>query len=435
MAEEQKSDTPPLGLEDALRETLAAAQESGNESNDEGGGEPAAPEVEAQDKTETPDTDTDDQKPADEVTDGDGEAEEAEAETELAADDADQDDASGDDETDDDEEGAEEDDKSDLEAFSHLPAEQRAAIAKLDRPARDAVHDRMKFLEGNADKKFKEASALKKDADEASSGYKEFDRVLKPYDKHLAEAGLTPAQAVGQVLALRDGLVNDPVSGLTKIVDEFMVRRGEAGSSRAQQFVRQIATRLRVDLDGLDDLDETQAAPPSPEAELIAQQQAELRALRDQMNTFEQSSQTQAKNYGQSIWEAFAADEAHPYAEQLKPKIEHYLALPEAQGIADPQKRLKTVYEQAVWADPTTRAQLLEAEKAELRKQADEASKAAEEKRRAKVRKVSTAKAKAASTTPKAAAPTATVNDADLSFKDHMKNVFDEQAREGSTRL
>lgn len=405
------------GLSDALREALEASTGAPMSDDDESERQDPVSAEPAKEEEETP------QEPEPDVeAQPEASEEEIEAEAETAEQEAEP-------------EAEPEDDGADLELPQNLPKELHEKFADLDGKSKQLVLDRFKHLERRADEKFQEAASLRKKADEDLRSAREFDQVLNPYRQHLAEAGLSPAQAVSQVLALRDGLIKDPFAGFEKIVDEFVVRRGDVGTPRAQKLVRQLAQRLKVDLEGLDDYDDAQSAQPTPEALEIAQLRQQISDLQGKFQSSEQSQAEAAKSQAIAAWDRLMADETKPYASRLSDSIVQYVDLPQAQRIADINERLAWAYEQATYTSPEIRQEILNAERAKAREEVLAERKAQEEKARAKVRTVPASKAKAASTTPKTVAPVARAESNDLSLFKHLEKTMDGLSDPGASRI
>lgn len=380
------------GLDDADFRAAFEEMKGGGESKDDAAQEASSTEEVKADEVETP-VETAEETETTEAAAEDSEIEETADEQEETVEAAGEDDKSDD---------AAQDDP---EPLDHWNADQKEIFAGLDGKGKELVLKRHQLLEKSYDKKFKDLARQREEANEGLQQVRDYERAVKPYESLLASAGTTPGGAAGQIMALWQGLNDDPAGGMAKIAHEFVGKRGETGSSLASEVVRQVAKQLRVDLDGLDDVD-AQADDPAPvRDETITQLQRELNDLRNQLDSTTRADQSMKAAQGQRLWERFRDDPANAHAERLEGEILDHLESRQGQSIIDPAERLQWAYDRAVMVDPTANKERLEAERAKLREEWKAEQEAARLKQSAAVRKVSTQKAKAASTAPKPSAP------------------------------
>ena len=323
-------------------------------------------------------------------------------------------------ETETDEGASEEDEQADPEPLDHWSADQKEIFEGLDGKGKELVLDRHRLLEKSYDKKFQDLARQRKETEEGLQQVNAYVRAVKPYETLLATVGATPEGAAGQIMALWQGLNDDPAGSMAKIATEFVTKRGGAGSPLASEAVRQVARQLRVDLDGLDDLD-AQAGDPLPEqdSEVIAQLRQELQDLRGKFDGAQEADHEARVAQGVRIWEKFRSDPANAHAERLEQEILEQAQSRAGQAIAAPDERLKWAYERAVMIDPTANAERLQREREKLREELVAEREKLRASQSAAVRKVPTKKAKAASTSPQPAAPVTTPkpDDKDMSWE------------------
>lgn len=177
---------------------------------------------------------------------------------------------------------------------------------------------------------------------------KELRDAFAPFDADIRAMGATPTQAVTALMQAHQ-----------------MLSKGSP-EERVKLFQR-LARDYQVDLGTL-----SGGAPSIP---------PEIADLRQQVQgivghlTAEHQAQAQARqSSAMKEAETFFADPAHPYAAEV---ADHIVLL-----LQNPELSLQDAYEQAVWANPATRAK----EQARLQKEAEEASrkKAEEEAERAR---------------------------------------------------
>jgi len=175
-------------------------------------------------------------------------------------------------------------------------------------------------------------------------GYEAIDAALEPVRQNLELNGVEPAQYVRQLSAADQYLRTNPNEAIQWLAQQYGVDLGQIGAG--DQYI-----------------DPTTAPLVNEINELKAQQQQFFTAQRD--------AEIAAKN---AEIEAFAKE--NPHFETVMDDMTRL-------ATANPGTDLQTLYDQAVWANPTTRAQLLAEQSAEAeRKRQDEAAeKAAKAKR------------------------------------------------------
>lgn len=177
--------------------------------------------------------------------------------------------------------------------------------------------------EGDIDKGFRErAEQLKR--------YEPLESVIAPHRQKWSVAGVDEATAVKQLLAASDWLDRNPTEALTHLARQYGVNIASLGQPQAQSGGGTGQPQ----------------AQPDPVANEIQALKAEVAALRQGR---EQETQ---QTYVSQI-EAFAADPANLYFENVKPAMAKLLQ----SGLVE---TLPEAYERAIWADPTIRPLLLQ---------------------------------------------------------------------------
>lgn len=167
----------------------------------------------------------------------------------------------------------------------------------------------------------------------------EFDRIIGPRAAQLAaEYGSVPA-AVEQLLNLSDFAARQP-----------------------QQFLQWFAqTRGIAAPTGHAPAPQVMGIPPEL-APVLTPLQRQIDSLTQQLS--ERDRQTQEAAFASSLQavQAFAADPAHPYFNDVQQDM---LTMIEASRATGREISLKDAYDRAVWANPTVRAQMLQQERAQ----------------------------------------------------------------------
>jgi len=176
--------------------------------------------------------------------------------------------------------------------------------------------------ESDIDKGFRErAEQLKR--------YEPLEQVIAPHRQKWAVAGVDEATAVKQLLAASDWLERDPQGALAYLAKQYNVaslgqpQAAQSGGGEGQP-----------------------QAQPDPVA-------SEIQALKAQVAALTQGREQETQQTYVSQIEAFAADPANLYFENVKPAMAKLLQ----SGLVE---TLPEAYERAIWADPTIRPLLLQ---------------------------------------------------------------------------
>jgi len=272
------------------------------------------------------------------------------------------------------EEDAEQPDGADaVVAPDHWSAEARERFEAItDTEARRMVLDTRKSLERGYDRKFQDLA-------EERRQIAEWDSVFAPVEESLKLAGVNRTQAVQRLLAAQQMLERNPRQGIAYL---------------AQQY-------------GVDTTQPVQGEPVDPQ---IAGLQAELhgvKSLIQQQHEAEQRAKLSAVEKQIEDFRSATGDDGKP----MYPHFEKVQGVMARLADVNPDADLPTLYEQAVYADPTTRAEVLAAEQ---RKVQDALAKEAKQK---------SAKARKATTPQGAAAGKATVKGATM--RESMELAYD----------
>lgn len=220
--------------------------------------------------------------------------------------------------------------------------EAKAKFEALDPAVRQAIAKREKEIEYGLQQKDRE---LKR--------YAPLEDLIAPRRDQWSLQGMDEVKAIQTLFAAQDLLEKDPVRGLTLLAQSYGV---DLASVAGQPHQAQPAAGTTGQLN----------AQPDPVA-------AELQALKQELASLKQGREQEVQQTYQSQIEAFAADPANLYFENVKPRM---AALLKSGAAAD----LSDAYQQAIWADPAIRPLLLAqqtAPKAEQTRQHAERARAA----------------------------------------------------------
>lgn len=203
---------------------------------------------------------------------------------------------------------------------------------------------------------------------------KELQQALAPFEPLLQRFNASPAQAVSQLMSVQQVLISGTPEEKRQLVESVIrtygINMGQPGEE--PPYVDPQVADLRQKLAAIES--NQQRAEASRQAEIRATLKAEL--------------------------DAFAADPAHPYFDEVAEDIGALLRGGGAKG-------LKDAYEKAVWANPVTRAK--EQSRALAEAQAKEKKDA--EARAAQARKATSANVRSNAKTVSSTAPLGSIDD------------------------
>jgi hypothetical protein len=164
-----------------------------------------------------------------------------------------------------------------------------------------------------------------------------FAEIMKPYETQLAAENVDPRQLVQAFAANHYTLLHGTPAQKTELTARLILGYGINVGDLA---------------DNLQRLNYKDPAPVDPEVANLKKEVQELRGRFSQQDT---ASRAELVNKIAADVDAFAKDPAHPFFEEVSVDIEALLR----SGVA---KDLQDAYDRAVWANPTTRAKVLDAQ-------------------------------------------------------------------------
>jgi len=250
-----------------------------------------------------------------------------------------------------------------------LPAAMKAKFASLDPDVREAFVT----LEGSVQK-------AKAEWDGKGQRLNRYDEIIGPHVDRWRMNGLDEFSGIQSLIAAQSLLDRDPVSGMVQIARSY----GLTPAHLAQAFGLSQTSAPAPAADG----QQPATAPPDITAALqqaLQPFQQGLQTLQQQFTQSQQATQATQIAAAQREVDAFMADPANMYFTDVSDAVADYIAKDRQAGGS---MTLQQAYDRAIWADPTIRPHLLDAQtKAAQQAQtnaADEAKKAAEKAQREK---------------------------------------------------
>lgn len=209
-----------------------------------------------------------------------------------------------------------------------------------------------------------------------------WDRLPREVQQEIATREAERETAAGEVAPMkelfdanRQWVVNAAGSmqaGLTELM-QFGRIATQGSVDEVYQLLNTIAARRGIDLRALAGGQQAQPAPGQQQPnniEAVIEQRVK-QALQPYTAQFEAHQQQQTQATVAQV-QAFMADPAHPYFNDVSRTIERLLGSGEIPP-GDPMTRLKEAYDRATWSNPAIRSQLMAAttEEADRRKAAD----------------------------------------------------------------
>lgn len=168
------------------------------------------------------------------------------------------------------------------------------------------------------------------------------ERAMAPYQQTLQQLGVSPDRAISELMAadhkLRHGSAQEKTAYFAQLAHNYGIDIGQAAQHQ-------------------------QSVDPSVYALQNQNQQ-----LQSQLQNYHQTAQQRETDELNSLISNFSADPSHSHYEIVKPQMAALLQAGQAKDLAD-------AYEQAIYANPTTRAAVLQQQAAAQR---DEAAKKAQ---------------------------------------------------------
>lgn len=233
-----------------------------------------------------------------------------------------------------------------LEAPEHWRAEHKEVFEKLDPEGQKFLLDRHKEMEADYTRKRQQDSEMVKQAEQFQP--------IKDIFQHFPNR--EPVSTIKQWAGIAYNLEQNP-----------------------KETLQQLAKQYQVDMAGESDYDDGFVDP-------------EVKSLRDQLQTLQQSMAQQEQQQTQAQQEAVvskirefseakteAGEPAHPYFEELYPDM---IRLAHAERVAGREPSLEKLYEDAKWINPDIRSKIESAQRKAAEKKAEEAARAKAEKAR-----------------------------------------------------
>lgn len=170
------------------------------------------------------------------------------------------------------------------------------------------------------------------------------ERAMAPYQQTLQQLGISPDRAIGELMAA-----------------DHKLRHGSPEEKTA--YFAQLAHNYGIDLAGA----AQHMAQVDPNVFALQNHAQQLQA---QLQQYQQTAQQQAEAQLNSEIAAFAADPSHSHFEAVRGHMSALLQAGQAKDLAD-------AYEQAVYANPVTRAAVLQQQAAAQREEAAKKAQAA----------------------------------------------------------
>lgn len=282
------------------------------------------------------------------------------APVEETEDEAEETEASGETEDADEGEAEEVEPEPEFEAPQHWSAEDRELFDSLDDSVKPLWLEKSKSLESGYQDKFQ---SLAREREELER-YKGIGEVLAPYRQNLQMSGLNESQYVQQLVSTAAYLQQNPVEGLKHLARQYGVDMSAFGPSEEAEYVdpqfAQLNQRLN-EVQGSIQAQQQQAA------------QANIAALQQQIDDFQNAKDDQGNLL-------------HPHFESVKAHMQGLLS-------SETAKDLQDAYDQAVWAAPEIRSDLLKLQQEKAAKEREAARKAEVAKAKKAGKKVKPSKA------------------------------------------
>lgn len=247
-----------------------------------------------------------------------------------------------------------------FEAPQHWSAEDRELFDSLDDSVKPLWLEKSKSLESGYQDKFQ---SLAREREELER-YKGIGEVLAPYRQNLQMSGLNETAYVQQLVSTAAYLQQNPVEGLKHLARQYGVDMSAFVPSEEDEYTDPQVAQLNQRLDQIQGSIQTQ------------QQQAALSqtaALQKQIDDFQNATDE-------------SGNPAHPHFEKVRGHMQGLLA-------SETAKDLQDAYDQAVWAVPEIRSDLLKLQQEKAAKERDATRKAELAKAKKAGKKVKTSKA------------------------------------------
>ena len=221
----------------------------------------------------------------------------------------------------------------------------------LDDEGKQIFLDEYKNMEGGYTKKLQEVSDIKKE-------WEGINNALSPVDGVIKSAGISRTDAVAEMGRVLHNLHTNPGGSIDALLTQF-------GGEQAKQIAQAIAEKHGLKIEAVDD---DQADLSDPEIESLKAKVRELESRQQQDNQQAQlSRQNEVDNQIRLFREAVddAGNLLHPHFEAVENTMSRLIQA----GLATD---LQSAYEQAVKLEPDIHKEMLEKQRAQAVKDAEE---------------------------------------------------------------
>lgn len=224
-----------------------------------------------------------------------------------------------------------------LEAPANWPDQEKKWFGALPPPLQHAYAQRAQYMQADYTRKTQQLAQVRQ-------SYQDLDRVMQPHEQEWAMNGMNKAQAIHQLIALSNYAKNQP-----------------------EEFLRYFANLRGVDVKKLANPQQAQQEEYiDPQVAALQKQVAAVTAQFNQARQYEQRREAAARQYQYQQTYQATNDGIEEFANQRgrdgKPLYPHFNELEEDMAALIESKRVRNLheaYEMAVWANPNTRARML----------------------------------------------------------------------------
>lgn len=231
-----------------------------------------------------------------------------------------------------------------LQPPSHWTPEAKAAFVNAPRP-----------LQEQALKREEEISNAAKDWQGKAEDYNRLNRVIAPNADRWARQGRSPDAAINQLISFERALESNPAAATFEVLRVF-------APGNELQVINQIAQANGYQLVRAGNQGETaQGAQPAMVDPTVRSLQEQVHNLTTHLTQQQQAEVNNNRRQLLSEVNAFAAEPEHLYFENVRKTVAMIVTEGDENGDTRPIRvRLQEAYDQAVWADPKTRALMLQ---------------------------------------------------------------------------
>jgi hypothetical protein len=239
---------------------------------------------------------------------------------------------------------------------SDWPAEAKAAFLEAPEHVQKAILARTEEMETG-----------RKEITTKSQEFERLNKVIEPMVGKWAMQGLTPDAAIGQLVSAANLLQQNPRDGFEHLLRTY-------AGDKMLHVINDIVGKYGFALAQATDGQQEQAAPAVQADPEVRRLEEQLRELNQWKQSREEAEQSAQHNSLLAEVDLVRKDPKNIYFENVKQKVAALAVQAVNNGDRRPTKEIvQEAYDSAVWADPTTRPLLLQAQT----KAANEAAKKA----------------------------------------------------------